>query len=151
MVRLLVAHDMPASHDSDHRWLAPRRNGEEARPSVTMADMERHVVERWVAGYERAWRTPGTDALNMLFTPTISYVPSPWAEPVVGLDALAHFWEAERDGPDEEFNLQSEVIAIEGRTAIVRVAVEYVAKGQSWRDLWVLRFDIGGRCSTFEE
>ncbi len=111
--------------------------------------MERHAVEHWIAGYERAWRTPGTDSLRMLFTSDITYVPSPWAEPVVGLDALAHYWEAERDGPDEEFSFHSDIIAIERRTAIVRVSVDYVA--QSWRDLWLLRFDIGGRCSVFEE
>ena len=83
--------------------------------------MERYAVERWLVGYERAWRTAGTDALNILFTPNVSYVPSPWAEPIEGLHALTHFWEAERDGPGEDFSMLSEIIAIEGRTAIVRV------------------------------
>jgi hypothetical protein len=34
-----------------------------------MPDMvDRAAFEAWIAGYERAWRTPGTDALSELFT-----------------------------------------------------------------------------------
>ena len=42
--------------------------------------------------------------------------------------------------------------AVEGRTAIVRVSVDYEdpAVGR-WRDLWVLQFSTGGRCAVFEE
>ena len=78
-----------------------------ARPAAgaawvgTMDRMTRDDVRRWVAGYERAWRTAGTDELAALFTDDVTYVASPWADPVVGLPALAKFWEAERDGPDE--------------------------------------------------
>jgi hypothetical protein len=71
---------------------------------------------------------------------------------VRGLDELARLWEHERAGPDEGFTLQSEIVAIEGRTAVVRVSVDYEdhAVGR-WRDLWVLQFSTGGRCAVFEE
>ena len=117
----------------------------------TMTAMERHQVEHWVAGYEKAWRTPGTASLAKLFTPEIAYVPSPWAPPVVGLDALGEFWEAQRAGPEEEFTLRTELVALEGRTAVVRAAVDYGDQGDRWRDLWLLRFGTGGRCAVFEE
>jgi uncharacterized protein (TIGR02246 family) len=114
--------------------------------------MDRAAVEQWVDGYERAWRSPGTEALVGLFAPDVTYLTSPWAQPVVGLEAIARFWEAERDGPDEEFTMSSEVVAVDGRTAVVRVHVEYGGpKGTSWRDLWVIRFAEDGRCSAFEE
>lgn len=114
--------------------------------------MDRAAVERWVADYERLWRTPGTDRLAELFAPDASYLPSPWARPVAGLEALARFWDAERAGPDEEFTMSSDVVAVDGETAVVRVFVEYGApRGQSWRDLWVLRFAQDGRCASFEE
>ncbi len=114
--------------------------------------MDRAAVEKWVADYERLWRTPGTELLPELFVPDASYLPSPWAQSVDGLDAIALFWEAERDSPDEEFTMSSDVVAVEGRTAVVRVFVEYGARGRrSWRDLWVLRFAEDGRCSAFEE
>ncbi len=114
--------------------------------------VDRADVARWVGEYERAWRTPGTEPLVDLFTTDVSYLPSPWATAIHGLDAVAAFWKAERKGPDEEFAMSSEVVAIDGTTAVVRVAVDY---GEPlfarWRDLWVLRFAGDGRCAAFEE
>jgi ketosteroid isomerase-like protein len=114
--------------------------------------MDRTAVEKWVSDYQRAWRSPGTALLAELFGPDSSYVPSPWAQPVEGLDAIARFWEAERVGPDEEFTMSSEVVSVQGQTAVVRVAVSYgTPVTSSWRDLWVLRFADDGRCARFEE
>ena len=45
--------------------------------------------------------------------------------PRAGLDELALFWDAERDGPDEAFTMSSEVVAVDADTAVVRVWVEY--------------------------
>ena len=114
--------------------------------------MHRKDVEQWVADYERVWRTPGTELLAGLFVPDASYVPSPWAHPIEGLAAIERFWEAERDAPDEEFTMSSDVVTVDGSTAVVRVFVEYGAPASGrWRDLWVLRFAEDGRCSSFEE
>lgn len=112
----------------------------------------RASVEAWVSSYERLWRTAGTGGLDELFSADASYLPSPWAVPVVGLPALKEFWDAERDGPDESFTMSSEVVAVDGPAAVVRVNVEYDgAPDGRWRDLWVLTFDGDGRCAAFEE
>jgi hypothetical protein len=121
-----------------------------------MDRIDRSAVERWVEGYERAWRTAGTDGLSDLFSSDASYLPSPWATPVEGLAAIARFWEHEREGPDEPFTMTSEIVAVDGPNAVVRVQVDYgrpgdAAGGQKWRDIWVIRFDADGRCSAFEE
>jgi hypothetical protein len=114
--------------------------------------MDRIAVETWVAGYERLWRTPGTELLVELFVPDASYLPSPWGQPVVGLDAIARFWAAERKGPDEEFTMTSDVVTVDGGTAVVRVLVTYGgAVSSAWRDLWVIQFAEDGRSSSFEE
>jgi hypothetical protein len=114
--------------------------------------VDREAVAHWVADYECAWRTPGTDRLGDLFAADVTYRPSPWATPVRGLPALTEFWEAERAGPDEVFTLSSAVVAVEGRTAVVRVAVDYAShRSGRWRDLWVVRFDERGLCTEFEE
>jgi SnoaL-like domain len=117
--------------------------------------MDRSDVERWVDAYERAWRTAGTDGLGDLFSPDASYLPSPWAPPIEGLEAIARFWDEEREGPDEPFTMAYEVVAVDGTTAVVRVSVDYDGHGatpaQRWRDLWVIRFDDEGRCAAFEE
>ncbi|MCI0347013.1 MAG: nuclear transport factor 2 family protein [Chloroflexi bacterium] len=112
----------------------------------------RDAVARWIEAYERAWRTAGTDGLRELFTDDVRYVPSPWRPPIEGLKQLAIFWDAGRDGPDEPFTMSSELVAVDGDSAVVRVEVEYLADGGgSWRDLWMLRFASDGRCARFEE
>jgi hypothetical protein len=114
--------------------------------------MERGAVEQWVDRYERIWRTPGTGHLEELFSPSATYLPSPWARPVEGLEEIAEFWEAERDGADEQFTMSRDVVAVDGDTAVVRVSVDYTSPVTGrWRDLWVLQFAADGRCSSFEE
>jgi ketosteroid isomerase-like protein len=117
-----------------------------------MSLMTRDDVRRWLEGYEQAWRSAGTGGLADLFSDEVTYVASPWAEPVEGLPALAEFWDAERDGPDETFGISTEIVAVEGDTAVVRVQVDYeTSDAGSWRDLWVIRLGADGRCSDFEE
>jgi len=114
--------------------------------------VDREQVTGWVAAYERAWRAPGTAALAEIFTPGASYRQGPYEEPVTGLPAIAAMWEAERDGPDEMFRMTSEVIAVDGDTAVVRAEVSYGDPvRQEYRDLWVVRFAGEGRCASFEE
>ena len=114
--------------------------------------MTREQVADWIAAYERAWRTPGTDTLGELFTDDATYRQGPYDEPVAGLAAIRRMWEAERSRPDEVFRLTSEVVAIDGATAVVRLEVNYGDPlWQDWRDLWVMRFAGDGRCAEFEE
>lgn len=114
--------------------------------------MNAEAVASWVAGYERAWRSPGTSRLASLFTEDATYLPEPYAEPVTGLAAIARMWEAERDGPAEVFRMTSEIVAVDGAVAVVRAEVAYDEPIlQEWRDLWVIRFAADGRCTAFEE
>jgi ketosteroid isomerase-like protein len=114
--------------------------------------MDRAEVTDWIAAYERAWRSPGTDALAVLFTADASYSPGPYHDPIVGLPAIARMWDAERDGPDEVFDLSSEVVAVDGDTAVARLEIRYGDPViQEYRDLWVMRFAADGRCASFEE
>jgi ketosteroid isomerase-like protein len=105
-----------------------------------------------VGAYERAWRSPGTEALIRLFAEDATYRMSPYAEPVRGLAAIGELWERERQGPDEAFELQHRVVAVEGDTAVVRVEVRYgEPQPAEYRDLWIVRLDADGRCRDFEE
>ncbi|MER7083218.1 SnoaL-like domain-containing protein [Saccharopolyspora kobensis] len=113
-------------------------------------DWERALA--WVADYERAWRAPGVDALAQLFTADATYLQAPYEEPRTGLPAIARMWEDERTGPDEQFRMTSAPVALEGDTAVVRVAVQYGDPPvQEYRDLWVIGFAADGRCRSFEE
>jgi hypothetical protein len=114
--------------------------------------MDRKQVTDWVAGYERAWRAVGTEALDTIFTPEASYRQGPYREPIVGLPSIARVWEEERDGPDEVFQMTSDVVAVDGDTAVVRLEVRYGDPvDQEFRDLWILHFAEDGRCRAFEE
>jgi ketosteroid isomerase-like protein len=118
-----------------------------------MPDMvDRAAFEAWIAGYERAWRTPGTDALSELFADDATYLHSPYEDPITGLADIARDWDGERDGPDEAFTMESEVIAVDGDTAVARVLVRYGDPvRQEYLDLWIVRFAADGRCTAFEE
>ena len=113
--------------------------------------MDAAGLASWVAGYERAWRAPGTDLLTTLFAADAVYLRSPYAAPVVGLEAIGALWEDERDGPEEVFTMTAEVVAVDGDTGVARVHVVYGSPWREWRDLWVVRFDGEGRAVHFEE
>jgi ketosteroid isomerase-like protein len=113
---------------------------------------DRAAVGRWLAGYEAAWRAPGTEGLAGVFTGEATYLKSPYEQPVTGLDAIKRMWELERDGPDEVFTLATDILAIDGPTAVVRAEVRYGGPPrQEYRDLWVIRLTDDGRCTWFEE
>jgi ketosteroid isomerase-like protein len=114
--------------------------------------MDRKQVTGWVAAYEHAWRTPGTEVLATIFTADASYLQGPYQKPLIGLPAIAGMWEDERDGPGEVFQMTNEVVAVEGDTAVARVEVRYGDPvDQEYRDLWIMRFAEDGRCISFEE
>jgi ketosteroid isomerase-like protein len=113
---------------------------------------DRLTVTRWLAAYEAAWRAPGTEALGRLFTEDATYLQSPYEQPVVGLAAIKAMWESERQGPDEVFTLATDILAVDGPTAVVRADVGYGQPlRQEYRDLWVIRLAEDGRCRWFEE
>jgi uncharacterized protein (TIGR02246 family) len=113
--------------------------------------VDRAHVAAWIAGYERAWRTAGTEMLATLFTEDATYSMSPYEDAVQGRTAIAELWDRERAGPDEPFTMTWEHVAGEGDTAVVRVEVHYADSGNEFRDLWIIQFASDGRCASFEE
>lgn len=123
--------------------------------------MDRAELTDWIGRYERAWRSPGTDVLAELFTEDASYSTAPYENPHRGLAAIREMWEAERSGPDEDFEMSSEVVAAEGDTGVARVVVNYLTakeregrrhrQRREYRDLWIVQLDESGLCSHFEE
>jgi hypothetical protein len=55
--------------------------------------VDRAELSDWVSGYERAWRTPGTEALAELFAAGASYRMGPYEPAAEGLDEIAELWE----------------------------------------------------------
>jgi hypothetical protein len=114
--------------------------------------MNRAELRDWLAAYERAWRTPGTEALAEIFAPDASYRTAPFEEAYRGLAAIEELWEREREGPEEAFEMRSEIVAVEGDVGVARVEVLYGdPKDREYRDLWIIRLGADGRCAEFEE
>jgi ketosteroid isomerase-like protein len=113
--------------------------------------MDREALSRWVEAYERAWRSPGVEALDALFTEDATYSTAPFATPFARLPAIREMWERGRS-PGERFEMSSEVVAVEGDVGVVRVWVHYTRpRDQVYRDLWIVRLAADGRCAAFEE
>ena len=113
---------------------------------------DRAAVSGWLARYEAAWRAPGTESLAALFAGDAIYLQSPYEQPVTGLDAIRRMWEDEREGPDEAFTLATDILAVDGPTAVVRAEVRYGdPPRQEYRDLWIIRLTDDRLCTWFEE
>ncbi|HET7014641.1 MAG TPA: nuclear transport factor 2 family protein [Streptosporangiaceae bacterium] len=114
--------------------------------------MDAAQVTAWIEAYELAWRSPGTGALDRLFTEDATYSQGPYEEPATGLLAIKRMWEAERNGPDEVFSMASQIVAVDSPVAVARVEVRYGDPvTQAYRDLWIMQFAADGRCDSFEE
>lgn len=111
--------------------------------------MTRESVMLWVAGYERAWRSADAEAVAELFTEDALYRRSPYEADDVGHSGIRSFWRADAGAV---FTVDAEPVAVDGRTAVVRLQVEYLSPhAQQYRDLWLLRFAEDGRVADFEE
>ena len=113
---------------------------------------DRPAVRRWVEDDERAWRSAGTVELAGLFTANATYLLSPSEVPVAGLAAIARKWDEPREGPGEVFTLSTEIVAVDGHTAVVRADVHDGGPVHpEHRDVRTLRLEADGRCPWFEE
>jgi hypothetical protein len=111
--------------------------------------MDHETVLAWVSGYEQAWRDEDLSAVERLFTPDAHYRVSPYADPLVGHDAIRSIWLSDEG---EAFSCRADVVAVEGQQAVVRLLVRYGEPvRQEYLDLWLLRFAGDGRVSDFEE
>jgi hypothetical protein len=114
--------------------------------------VHRADLARWIAEYERAWRTPGTALLERLFTADATYLASPFEPAMKGLPAIAAFWEAEREGPEEIFSMTWEAVAVEDNVGVAKVEVSYGNPADRiYRDLWIVTLEETGLCRRFEE
>jgi hypothetical protein len=142
-------HTLPPAQLVQQRWAGVCQDADCGHHEAVT---DRAHVRRWLAGYEAAWRAPGTKGLDGLFTGNATYLQSPYEQPITGLDAIKRMWEEERDGPGEVFTVVTSILAVDGPTAVVRAEVCYGAPPrEEYRDLWVIRLADDGRCSWFEE
>ncbi|MEX2274707.1 MAG: nuclear transport factor 2 family protein [Actinomycetota bacterium] len=108
-------------------------------------------VDRWVAGYVRAWTSNDPDDIGALFTDDAQYRTEPYADPWLGRDEIVLRW---LDGKDEPgtWQFRSEPLALAGDLAFVRGWTDYTdGELRHYHNLWVIGLAEGGRASEFTE
>ncbi len=57
----------------------------------------------------------------------------------------------DREGPVEVFSLATEILAVQGATAVVRAETRYGDRARQVPDLWIMHIRNDGRCTWFGE
>jgi SnoaL-like domain len=125
------------------------------------ADVTHDAVTQWLEAHDAAWRSAGHAAIADLFSEAAVYHLGPIEEewrsvtgPLRGRDAIAAGWLAGGIA-GEQFETESEILAIDGPRAVVRRRIRYFKPDGSvesrWDTCWVLDFDGDGRCTEYWE
>ncbi len=117
-------------------------------------------VQRWLERYVDAWMTYDPDEIGGLFAENAEYRYQPWADPVVGREAIVKSWlepEGNASSRDAAGTYQAHYDAwtVEGDRATALGESRYTNPDGSLRalyyNLWALRFDGDGKCVEFVE
>ncbi|WP_426321473.1 YybH family protein [Microbacterium sp. E-13] len=112
-------------------------------------------ARRWVAAYEKAWRTNDPADIRALFTDDAVYSTEPWGPPWTGVDAIVDGWLKARDEPGT-YTFEWDVAGVDGDRAFIQARTVYApegagAKGRAYRNLWVIDFAEDDRARAFTE
>ena len=116
--------------------------------------MTRDDVQRWLDDYIAAWLSYDADDIRELFSEDAEYRYQPWADPVIGRDAIVGDW---LENPDAAgtYSAHYAPYAVDGDKAVAVGESRYTHPDGSLRTLYhnayLLRFDEDGRCSSFTE
>jgi ketosteroid isomerase-like protein len=111
--------------------------------------MTRDDVQRWLDRYVAAWRSYDRDAIGALIAEDAVYRYHPYDEPLTGRDAIVESWLEDPDEPGS-FEARYEPYAVEGDRAVA-VGTSTYASGDVYENVFLLRFDAGGRCAELTE
>jgi len=111
--------------------------------------------EAWLQRYGRAWIEGDPEAIVAIFAPDAEYHEEPFEPPMVGHEAIRHYWAAgARDG-QRNVTFQAAPIALDGDRGYAHWTASFtrVASGAFVELTGVLaaRFDDAGRCREFRE
>jgi ketosteroid isomerase-like protein len=157
---------LPASFIDAPRWLPSPGEAEGYSGGATTRDtvatgawqeasMDRNHFAVWLDAYVEAWRSNDKATIARLFSENVQYFYGPYAEPVVGRDAVVASW---LESPDEPNSWQAQYVplAVDGDVLVATgESVYFEADGTTVRtkynNIFVCRFDADGRCREFRE
>jgi ketosteroid isomerase-like protein len=119
-----------------------------AEPLTTAA------LEKWLAGYERAWETRDAARAAELFTPNASYHEMPFDAPKTGQAGIREYWSSVT-ADQRDIDFKSQVVAVNSQTGIAHWSATFTSASTGARveldGVFALTFDSSGRCSELRE
>ncbi len=117
--------------------------------------IDRKSAAAWLDQYVAAWKSYDPNAIGALFSGDVRYYFTPYADPVVGREAVVKSWLENPDAP-QTWEAHYEPIAIDGDKVVANGFSRYfeddgVTFKAEWDNIFVLRFDEHGQCSEFCE
>jgi SnoaL-like protein len=116
--------------------------------------MRREDVQVWLDRYIAAWQSYEASAIGELFSEDCEYRYQPWAQPVVGRDAIVKDWLDNKDEPGT-WSAHYDAWTLDDDRASAIGESRYTNPDGSLKTLyynnWLLRFDGRGRCVEFVE
>jgi hypothetical protein len=116
--------------------------------------MTRAEFEHWLERYRAAWTTDDPQQIGALFTEEATYSPWPFSKPWEGREAIVAKW-IERGDSKDPWRFESELVAVEGDTGVVKGLTTYPAHDDEAEDaysnIWVIRLEPDGRARSFAE
>jgi ketosteroid isomerase-like protein len=117
--------------------------------------IENPQFEEWLRRYGRAWIAGDPEAVVAIFAPDAAYHENPFEPPMVGVDAIRHYWTIGAKHGQRNVTFDATPIAVDGDTGYAhwRASFTRVATGAFVELDGVLaaRFDESGRCCEFRE
>ena len=106
------------------------------------------ALEKWMAGYRRAWESNDPDDIGALFADDALYYNEPFSEPARGRADIVANWLRAADQPGETSFAWSILVETEA-VAVVQGETGYPDRRYS--NLWVVRLAPDGRATEFTE
>jgi ketosteroid isomerase-like protein len=108
------------------------------------------TLSSWIAGYLRAWESNAPDDIRALFTEDAEYRERPYSPPWVGHEQILAGWLEAKDEPgDAQFDWQPVVATPE--IGVAQATTVYAKSGDTFSNLWLVRFAPDGRATAFTE
>ncbi|MDX1994785.1 MAG: nuclear transport factor 2 family protein [bacterium] len=112
-------------------------------------------VSAWLERYVQAWKSYDPQAIGDLFSEDARYYYGPYAEPLLGREAIVASWLANQDAPST-YDAHYQPIMLDGSRAVVNGRSQYFQDdGKTPRtefdNIFLLEFDSEGRCREFRE
>lgn len=109
----------------------------------------------WLDAYGAAWQDRDAEAVVILFSDNSQYYETPFAEPMVGEDAIYRYWSEFVRDTQRDVRFVYEAIAVLGNRGLAKWQAAYVSipsgKTIELDGILIAEFNDVGKCSEFRE